>query len=260
MPDLATDVDVAEVAAVDCAVDVAAALTLSQQFAALLASKGKFAFEARSNTNDGTNVLTFVDLIDPTRILTVSGTLPKPVADAGFAGAPVCTATGTQSGACNKGPTPFRFLHDGTGMEVRSVFSPAAGQGVLLGTRTTAAGWGAACGSNLTSLAITNAAGAAVCFQNIACVVGAVVSAHCRYSSSLSPNITHHVTGTTDYTGAQAAAPALGDPDLTLTLFTEGTSFFKGRWFGSYGFLPLTTSERALLDAYTTAQIGVSTP
>lgn len=241
----------------------ASGLTLTQKFRSLLASKGRFAFEARSNTNDGTNVLTFVDLIDPTRILTVTGTLARPVVDAAFGGALTCTTNGTQSALCNKPAPNFRFLSDGTGMELRNIWlTTSLSVQVPISTRTTGTGIsivvippatgalyvGAAALTVINSLAALNPANTAL-------------SMHSRYSSALSPVATQHNTGQTDATQAsETSPPDPGDPQNTLRLFSDGTNHWSGRWFGSYGFLPLTSQERSLVDAYTTLVSGLATP
>lgn len=240
-------------------------LTIAQQFANLLAAKGRFAFEAQSNTNDGTNILTLVDLVDPTRTLAPSaGTLPKPTVDAGMAGALSCTFSGTQTLACNKGLTPFRFMHDGSGMETRTVLvQTSAVVSVPLSTRSTATGF---------SLVLTSVPVAALYVGNGGTTVinslaastnlNVAKSIHSRYSSSISPVATQHVTGFSDTTQAtETNSPNPGDPQNTLVLgSSNGSNFFTGRWFGSYGFLPLSIGERAIVDAYVTLQTGIAVP
>lgn len=230
-------------------------LSLAARFRVLLASKGIFAFEARSNTNNGTNVQTFVDLIDPTRVITVTGTLPKPATT-------FCTFSGTQSGLCNKPALGFAALHDGTGMETRSIVkTTSAAVQVLLTTRVATAGYTHLLTTNQSYHYVVNAtAGLPVNGAPVSAVSTVLRCLHFRFSSSISPNYTNHATGTADVTGAQFAAPSAGAPQTSLMLGSDGTNFFLGDWHASYGFLPLTDAQRALVDAYTTATFGIANP
>jgi hypothetical protein len=239
---------------------------VAERFMALLAAKGIFAFEARSNTNDGTNVLTFVDLIDPGRVLTLAGTgkMPKPAANAGFGGALVCHPTGVSLTAfCNRPASEFRALHDGTGMEIRQILqADNANTMVSITTRTGAAGVTILTSSGRNQSYVTNNSAwpgsALINSAPINFPVATPGSSHLRYSASTTPNWTSHVSGgAADVTGQQATTPYAGDSDQTLELFTDGTNHFAGYWFGTYGFHSLTATERALVDEYQLAMTGV---
>jgi hypothetical protein len=228
-------------------------------FGGLLLSKGRFAFEARSNTNDGANVQTFVDLIDPTRVLTVTGVLPKPAANALYGGALACTFNGTQSTVNNKPPSDYRFMHDGTGMETRQLFSSSAGLQYPFGsTIGSGAGFYLVQSSPAIYLGLVGPADANLVSFAFTMPVDTAVSIHTRFTS---PNYTHHMSGAGTGTFAQAGSPSSGDPAFAFAVSpTAGASHLSGTWFGSYGFSPLTDAERGIFDAYITLMTGVVDP
>lgn len=238
---------------------------MRQRFMGLLRSKGIFAFEARSNTNNGTNVLTFVDLIDPTRILTLSGaSVAVPVPSANFGGSLVCTFSGS-TGTCNKAASTFRALHDGTGVEVRQLLrTSSTGQQVTLDTRPAGVGVTMLLSAGRANIYILNTdpypAGAVINETSMTLPINTTAAFDYRYFEGASPNFTGHATGVSDAVADTVLVPYAGDPSGTLRLFSDGANFFAGQWFGSYAFRTLTTSERALLNAYTTSVTGIASP
>lgn len=252
---------------VECEFAATTASSVTDRFMALLAAKGIFAFEARNNTNDGTNVLTFVDLIDPARVVTLAGTgkIAKPVALAGYGGAITAFIPGALNAMCNRPPSAFRALHDGTGMELRQIANPTIQKTqVTLTTRVSTAGVTFLFSSaNGWHSYVTNAgvypASALVDTGPVTCpATGTPLSTHFRYSASTQPNWRSHVAGGgTDKTGQQTASPYAGDSEQTLELFSDGTNHFTGNWFGTYAFQSLTDAERALVDEYQVAMTGI---
>jgi hypothetical protein len=255
------------VLSLNMAADYADAITVADRFAALLTAKGIFAFEARNSTNDGTNIIAFQDLIDPSRIMTpTGGVIAKPVISGGFGTgiAAVCNFPGSRYLVCNRPASEFRVLHDGTGMEIRQVLQPLGTQlMVTLTTRVAGAGVTTLGSGGSAYFYVTNNGvfpGSAL--MNGVQVPGMVSSSsysiHQRYSASITPNYTNHCSGGgADTFGAQATTPYAGDPNLTLNLLSDQSNHFVGYWFGSYGFKPLTATERALVDEYVLAMTGI---
>jgi hypothetical protein len=247
------------------ACDYADAITVADRFAALLSAKGIFAFEARTNTNDGTNVIAFQDLIDPTRILTpTGGVIAKPVVGGNFGGAITGYFPGGRYLVCNRPASEFRALHDGTGMELRQVLQPNANSLLVsLTTRVTGAGITCLSSGGQSYFYVTNngaypASALVKGVQVPGMVTGNSYSLHQRYSASITPNYTNHSSGGgADTSGAQLVAPYTGDSNLTLNLMSDQTNHFVGFWFGTYAFKPLTAAERALVDEYTLAMTGI---
>jgi hypothetical protein len=227
--------------------------TAAQRFRALLAAKGIWAAEARVATTSGGNVVAFKDLISPSKLYPISaGTLAQATADAALSGAATCT---------------FKRGHDGTGYEQYDLIVPVLGVGAYQQITTTQGtgvtdGVGVYLTDNTAAvgrmpLYIFNAGATPVAYDTTPDSLTTGVGALMGYT--LSAALWERRFGSAVVASGTPGTLSANSPSQTLNIGArfDQSQPFQSRWFGSYGFLPLTAGERAALYAYVTAQTGV---
>jgi hypothetical protein len=242
--------------------------TAAQRFRALLAAKGIWAAEARVATTSGGNVVAFKDLISPSKLYPISaGTLAQATADAALSGAATCTFNGTQRATSDQPASTFKRGHDGTGYEQYDLIVPVLGVGAYQQITTTQGtgvtdGVGVYLTDNTAAvgrmpLYIFNAGATPVAYDTTPDSLTTGVGALMGYT--LSAALWERRFGSAVVASGTPGTLSANSPSQTLNIGArfDQSQPFQSRWFGSYGFLPLTAGERAALYAYVTAQTGV---
>jgi hypothetical protein len=193
---------------------------------------GDVRLEARSFTPSGGNVLNLVDLNDPTHTWAVTGTLPAPIADAGFGGALALAPSGTQFATSNRAPSTWKPWTNG------------AGSTIVHGYRSSVVGKVAGCanGSAAPDTEQGSAAGGAEFLIRSAFGVLVVNATGGNVSSSTytidthrsasTPQYTHRLKSVLNASGSELSAPSAADPPVTMQLFAfgNGSTLFTGTW------------------------------
>lgn len=101
------------------------ARSLSQLTAQVIRSlNGGAMFEATYYNTSAGNVTAFIDRTDPTHLLTITGTLSNPTANAAYGSAVTAAFTGAQYGDSNRAVGYWTGLSRGDGMDVVALLTP----------------------------------------------------------------------------------------------------------------------------------------
>jgi hypothetical protein len=194
--------------------------------------------EARSFTQSAGNVVSLVDLNDPTHTWSVTGTLPNPVTDAGFGGALALSPSGTQYATSNRAPSVWKPWTNGSGSTiVHGYRSSLVGKvaGCANGAASPSTEQGSAAGGaefvvrSAFGVLVVNTAGGNVSASTY------TVDTH---RSASTPQWTHRLRSALNASGAELSAPGAGDPPTTMQLFAfgNGSTLLIGTWCFSYWF------------------------
>lgn len=250
--------------------------SLSQRVAMVLA--GGAWLEARTCTTSLGNVVTFVDKLDASHVVTISGTLPAPAANVLFGGSSTVTVPGGGSvtGASNRAGSFWKKWSDATGGTAFHIFRPAAAAGDLCLAATfdvtqgaTQVGYyygasGAGTDPKDSFYVVGNGTASPANGRTVADLETAAYpsSAATFVRTELSAGaFAHYVKGTNVGSGALAGGGAsTASSTQALRLFNNHTFSlpFSGDWWGSL-FAPkiLSAAELSFVHQYITRETGL---
>lgn len=228
---------------------------LAQQFAAIMAAKGIYGFDASRVNLSGGNIASLIDWKDGS-LAPVTGTVAAPTADAAVANAPTIAWPGVAVYArSSRSALDFAELHKANNVEVRTVYVPLTNTPIPVTTRQTSGGTG------YTEYWTANTVNSYV--SNLAVVVGgasrtanANVAVQTRYRAG--GGVFFWKASGQAETGAAFGSAATGAPEVSLTIGSDTGASGTHRFRCSFAWLGLTAAEIAIIDAYFLATTGTS--
>lgn len=228
---------------------------------ALIATNPSHQYRADSISLGGGDTAIIANRRGADALLVGGGTVAPPANDPLFGGAPTLVTNGTQWFDSNQPPSFWRFLHNGTGCTVITVFAPvgvAAGSGLIISTRS----------SNQTGFTQYRTGAAVGLFinENANTIVN---QAHGTLVGGAPTFIAHTFSGsayqcflksTLLNAGAPTGIVSAGDSQATLRLGArpDGTSGIAMRWAETLIYpRVLTSGDWAVVYAYIQARYGI---